>query len=53
MQGIQEITKGIQVVGAEAIDVGKMTSDQTEAIIGSIVEKTRLGGEQVGNALFI
>ena len=41
--GIEEITKGIQVVGVVADQVGKQTSDQTEAQIGAIVEKTRLG----------
>lgn len=50
-QGIDEITKGIQVVGTVANEVGKQSSDQTEATIGAIVEKTRLGGEQVGNAM--
>lgn len=50
-QGIDEITRGIQVVGNVAKDTGKMSVEQTEATIGAIVEKTRLGGEQVGNAL--
>jgi hypothetical protein len=47
-QGIDEITKGIQVVGTVANQVGKQSADQTEAMIGAIVERTRLGGEQVG-----
>ena len=42
-QGIQEITKGIQVVGTVANKTAKLTSDETEALIGAIVEKTRLG----------
>lgn len=49
--GINEITKGIQQVGSVAQSTGKMTVEQTEAMIGAIVEKTRLGGPQVGNAI--
>jgi hypothetical protein len=50
-QGIDEITKGIQVVGTVATQTAKQSSDETEAMIGAIVERTRLGGEQIGNGL--
>ena len=51
--GIEEITKGIQVVGTVSTQTAKLSSDETEAMIGAIVEKTRLGGEQVGNGLIV
>ena len=50
-QGVSEITKGIQVTGEVANQVAKQTSDQTEAMLGGIVEKLRISGEQAGNGI--
>jgi len=33
-EGVSEITKGIQVVGTVANQTAKLTSDQTEAMLG-------------------
>ena len=52
-QGISEITKGIQVVGTVASQTAKLSSDATEAMLGSIIEKTRLSGEIVANGISI
>lgn len=48
-RGIQEIIRGIQVSGTSAKDAG-LSLEQYSAILGSIIEKTRLSGSQVGNA---
>ena len=50
MRGIAEITEGIKVSGTIAKEAG-FSLEQYEGVLGSIIEKSRLGGSQVGNAL--
>jgi hypothetical protein len=47
------MSAGIEQVGSVASSVGKQTSDETEAMIGAIEEKTRISGTQIANGLFI
>lgn len=51
--GVESITKGIQLIGTVASQVGKLTSTETEAMLGAIIEKTRLSGETVATGLVI
>jgi hypothetical protein len=50
LRGIQEIVDGIKVSGSIAREAG-FELEQYESVLGSIIERTRLGGSQVGNAL--
>jgi len=48
---ITDITSGIQLVGSVASSVGKMSSDSMEAMLGAIVEDTRLSGDTIATGL--
>jgi hypothetical protein len=48
---VTDITSGIQLVGSVASSVGKMSSDAMEAMLGAIVEDTRLSGDTIATGL--
>ena len=49
-QGITSVSDAVKVSGIVAKDAG-YSLEEYAAIVGSVVEKTRLGGEQIGNAM--
>ena len=48
--GVKQITEGLQVSGSVAKEAG-FELENYEAILGSLIEKTRLQGSQIGNSL--
>lgn len=49
-KGIREISSGIQVSGSMAEEAG-FSLERYESVLGTVVEKTRLSGSQIGNGM--